>query len=166
MNADRWSSLHKALLPALLGAFLAGAAIGSVAVPLLSTSPAASSPRVENGPPVTAPAPTEPMLETPTDEDCSSGRVVEPGEYESIERSRGASATWVIIPESYEEIAPAPLYVLSVAPVGIMEISGRKPTNLPARSVTGVLPITKGCWVWLETCWASTARLLVSALSC
>ena len=46
---------------------------------------------------------------------CTAAQMVAPGEYVSVERSRTTRATWVIVPEGYEQIAPASLYVLSIA---------------------------------------------------
>ena len=84
MNADHRTSLHKVLMPALLGAFLAGAAIAGVAVSFLSTPGAELEGEV--GTPVSVAAPAEPKAEAPVEEGCGPGRVVEPGEYESIDR--------------------------------------------------------------------------------
>lgn len=114
MNTKRWDHLYKALLPALVGAFLGGGAIAAVSVLLLSASPSTATPD-EAGPPVSVSVPAEPVPGTSDEEGCTGAQMVEPGEYESVERTGSVSASWVIIPDSYDQIAPAPLYVLSVA---------------------------------------------------
>ena len=114
MNADRGRSLHTALAPALLGALLVGGAIGAALTVHLTNPPGAAWSEDLARPPVSATAPVEPMSEPPVEQGCGSGQVVEPGEYESIQRTGSGSATWVIVAESNDRIAPAPLYILSV----------------------------------------------------
>ena len=66
MNADPRTFLRKALIPALLGAFLAGAAIAGVAVSFFSTSSGVGlDPGA--GPTTSVSAPAEPMVEASTE---------------------------------------------------------------------------------------------------
>lgn len=114
VNTKRRDHLHSRLSPALVGAFLGGGAIAAVSVLLLSGPPSTATPD-EAGPPVSVLVQAEPVLGTSAGEGCIGAQMVEPGEYESVQRTGSVWASWVIIPDSYEQIAPAPLYVLSVA---------------------------------------------------
>ena len=109
MATTHVDSPHKAMWSALFVAFVASVVAIAVLVPLLShaTGPADTTK-------------TNPALPVPTDSDraspgCAATDLMEPGEYESVPRTGSVHAAWVIIPDSYEQIAPAPLYVLRVA---------------------------------------------------
>jgi hypothetical protein len=105
---------HKALWSSVVGAFLATVATIVVLAPLLSNPPSTANPG-ELGPPVAVSVASDPATRDQGPEGCTVAQMVEPGEYESLERTASVRATWVIIPDTYEQIVPAPLYVLSVA---------------------------------------------------
>ncbi len=114
MTTTQGTSGHRALMSPLVAAFLGAASAVAVVGLSLSIFSHGATPDL-GGPPVPVATRTEATTSSPAPEGCTTAQMIDPGQYESVERTGSTSATWVIIPDSYEQIAPAPLYVLSVA---------------------------------------------------
>ncbi len=114
MNTTLRDRAPRALVSPLIAAVIAGAATIAVVGLVLGHAPGTAT-RDAAEPPVQARVAQDPSTTTPEPEACNTEQLVEPGEYESVDRAGSALATWVIVPDSYEHHAPAPLYVLSVA---------------------------------------------------
>ena len=99
-------------LPVLVAMLLAGGAAVVLSGPFHTTPTGVESMEL------TGPAAVVGMTEAPASDDsasagCAAAETVDPGQYENRLRSGTPDATWVIVPDSYEAMIPAPLYVLS-----------------------------------------------------
>lgn len=114
MNTILPGRVPRALVSPLVAAFFAGAATIAAVGLVLGLAPGTAT-RNAAEPPAQASVAQDPTATVPEPEACNAEQLVEPGEYESVERAGSALATWVIVPDSLEHSAPARLYVLTVA---------------------------------------------------
>lgn len=135
---------HRSRLRTAVAAFLVGGAVLSLGA-LMVTSSEEPTTTVPDGT-VAAVAPSQPEDPAPglgelAPAGCTVAQMVEPGEYESVGRAGTSTPVWVIVPDSYRQIAPAPLYLLGVtgaAPTGL-HLDMLRPTF---EALEGVIVVT------------------------